>query len=239
METGWDILFFWVARMIMLGLYVTNEVPFHYVFLHGLVRDKDRQKMSKSKGNVIDPLGVVDLYGADALRTALVFGTGPGKDIIISEEKIIGQKRFANKIWNATRFVLQNQPPNALGNLSQNLLSKSKNLTTADKEILRGLRKIIKEATRDLDNFQFHEAIQKIRQFFWHSFCDIYIEKSKKQLLNNKEKKNTQRVLLYVLLTSIKLLHPFMPFITEEIYQKLPLKKKKKCLMVENWPSVI
>jgi len=236
LETGWDILFFWVARMIMFGIYCTKKVPFRYVYLHGLVRDKDRQKMSKSKGNVIDPLGVIDLYGADALRMALIFGTSPGRDVIISEDKIISQRKFTNKIWNATRFVL-----GQIGNSKfQNLKSKvkSKNLTKADKKILKALNRMVKSVTKNLDNFRFHEAAQNSYHFFWHEFCDYYIEESKKQLQDKKSKDQTLNILLYVLLACLKLLHPFMPFITEEIYQKLPLKDKKKCLMVEQWPKV-
>ncbi len=235
METGRDILFFWVARMIMLGIYTTNKIPFHKVYLHGLVLAKDRQKMSKSRGNVIDPLGVAELYGSDALRMALVFGTSPGRDIVISEEKIITQKKFANKIWNASRFVLANKP---LQIYPDNKLISPDNLTKADKDILKQLDKTIKSVTKDLDNLQFHEAAQNSYHFFWHKFCDKYIEKSKNQILNAKnEKENTQKILLYILLNSIKLLHPFMPFITEEIYQQLPLKNKKKCLMAETWPE--
>ena len=238
METGRDIIFFWVARMIMLGIYATNKIPFHKVYLHGLVLAKDRQKMSKSKGNVINPLGVADLYGSDALRMALIFGTSPGKDVVISEEKIITQKKFANKIWNATRFVLANKPSNIYP--ENKLLSINKNSTKADGEILKQLDKTINSLTNNLDRFYFHESAQDIYHFFWHKFCDQYIEKSKKQILNaknGKEKENTQKILLYILLNSIKLLHPFMPFITEEIYQQLPLKNKKKCLMAETWPK--
>ncbi len=235
METGWDILFFWVARMIMLGIYCTGKAPFRYVYLHGLVRDKDRQKMSKSKGNVIDPLGVITLYGTDALRMALVFGTGSGKDTIISEEKIIGQRKFSNKIWNATRFILMNKPP--LINTDKKLIGTDKNLTGADKKILKVLEKTIKSVNKDLENFRFGQAAQTLYHFFWHDFCDKYIEKSKSQMSNVKTKENTQKILYYVLLTSLKLLHPFMPFVTEEIYQKLPLKNKKKCLMIETWPN--
>jgi len=238
METGRDILFFWVARMIMLGIYATNKIPFHKVYLHGLVLAKDRQKMSKSKGNVIDPLGVAELYGSDALRMALVFGTSPGRDVVISEEKIITQKKFANKIWNATRFVLANKPLEIYP--ENKLVSANQNLTKADKEILKQLDKTIKSITKNLDKSYFHESAQDTYHFFWHKFCDKYIEKSKSQILNaknKKEKENTQKILLYVLLISIKLLHPFMPFITEEIYQQLPLKNKRKCLMAETWPK--
>ena len=222
METGWDILFFWVARMIMLGIYCTGKPPFKYVYLHGLVRDKDKQKMSKSKGNVIDPLGVIDLYGADALRMALVFGAGPGNDIIISEEKIIGQRRFSNKVWNASRFVL--------GQISKTQDTNYKIKTVYDKKILAELNKTTKAVTKALDDFQFHQAAETIYHFFWHTFCDKYIEES-------KEQPNLQ-LLLYVLITSLKLLHPFMPFLTETIYQLLPSKAKPdKALIISPWPK--
>ena len=257
LETGWDILFFWVARMIMLGIYSTQKIPFRYVYLHGLVRDKEHQKMSKSKGNVIDPLGVIDLYGADALRMALVFGTSPGRDVIISEDKIVSQRKFTNKIWNASRFVLTNKPSQINADLpaqiskkfvAGKLINADKNLTKADKKILKELDKTVKLVTKNLDDFQFHEAAQNSYHFFWHEFCDYYIEESKKQLqvpdikhprskASLLRRRQTLNILLYVLLTSLKLLHPFMPFITEEIYQKLPLENKRKCLMVEPWPS--
>ena len=236
METGYDILFFWVARMIMLGIYCTGKPPFKYVYLHGLVRDKDRQKMSKSKGNVVDPLGVIDLYGADALRMALVFGTGAGRDIIISEEKIIAQRRFANKIWNAARFVLQ-----SFGSDKGFLKMKKSDLklTKEDKWILSELRKTIKKIDLNFEKFQFHQAAGEIYNFFWHKFCDKTIEDVKKRLLNSKDPKDklTGKWILYqVLLASLKLLHPFTPFITEEIYQMLP-GKPKKALIVEDWPK--
>jgi valyl-tRNA synthetase len=236
METGRDILFFWVARMIMLGLYATGEVPFHKVYLHGLVLDKDKQKMSKSKGNVIDPLGVAEIYGSDALRMALVFGTSAGRDIVISEDKIMAQKKFANKIWNATRFILLNEPK--IVKNKNNFLSEIKITTPADKKILKSLQITIKKVNKNLEDFKFHEAAQTIYHFFWHQFCDIYIEESKKQMGTVQEKENTQRILLYTLLASLKLIHPFMPFVTEEIYQHLPLKNKKECLMAEEWPQL-
>ncbi|MFH0788744.1 MAG: class I tRNA ligase family protein, partial [Pseudomonadota bacterium] len=229
METGWDILFFWVARMIMLGIYATGKPPFKHVYLHGLVRDKERQKMSKSKGNVIDPLGVIDLYGSDALRMALVVGNTPGSDIVISEEKIRGYRNFANKVWNASRFVLMQMPDSKAQTGKLNL--KSKKLTPADKKILKSLKDTNKLATKHIENFRFDLAANKLYHFFWHNFCDIYIEKFKFQ------KAKSQNVLLYALLNSLKLLHPFLPFITEEIYQKMPLKNKKECLMIESWPK--
>lgn len=231
METGWDILFFWVARMIMLGLYVTNEVPFKYVYLHGLIRDKDRQKMSKSRGNVIDPLGVIDIYGADALRMALIVGNTPGNDIVIYEEKIRGYRNFANKIWNASRFVLMN-----LNDFNPKAKPK---LTKNDEKTLNNLKKMAKEITKLMESFRSYKAAEKLYHYFWHTFADKIIE-SQKERLNNagkKERRASQYVLLEVLKTNLKLLHPFMPFITEEIYQKLPaIRNKKKCLMIESWP---
>lgn len=235
METGWDILFFWVARMIMLGIYCTGKVPFRFVYLHGLVRDKDRQKMSKSKGNVIDPLGVVDIYGADALRMALVFGTGAGKDIVISEDKIIAHRRFANKIWNAARFALPYLEAN-----TDYLEAKREGLqlTKEDQWILSELKQTIASIDRSFERFSFHQAAEEIYGFFWHKFCDKTIEDVKKRLQNNKNPKDqlTARWILYqVLLASLKLLHPFMPFVTEEIYQTLP-GKPKRALIIEDWP---
>jgi valyl-tRNA synthetase len=230
METGWDILFFWVARMIMLGLYVTGKIPFRYVYLHGLVRDKDRQKMSKSKGNVIDPLGVIDIYGADALRMALVIGNTPGSDPIIYEEKIRGYRNFTNKIWNASRFVLMN--------LSDFNPKNKPNLKNRDKKILKNLKNFSQEITKLMENFRFYKAAEKLYHYFWHTFCDKIIEAEKPRLRseNKKERLASQYLLLEILKTNLKLLHPFIPFITEEIYQKLPLKNKKKCLMIEKWP---
>ena len=238
METGWDILFFWVARMLMLGIYKTKKPPFHSIYLHGLVRDKERQKMSKSKGNVIDPLGVIDIYGADALRMALIFGSNNQNDIVITEENIIAQQRFITKIWNASRFVFWQ-----IGNKKITLLNSRKanltGLTGVDKKILKDLVKITKSVTKNLDSFRFHQAAQEIYHFFWHNFCDIYIEKAKIQIQsakNKTEKENTQKILIYVLVNSLKLLHPFIPFVTEEIYQILPLKNKARALIIEKWP---
>ncbi|MDD5739052.1 MAG: valine--tRNA ligase [Candidatus Pacebacteria bacterium] len=239
METGADILFFWVARMVMLGIYITGKAPFKDVYLHGLVRDKDKQKMSKSKGNVVDPLGTVEQHGADALRMALVFANSPGQDIAFSEDKIIAQKRFANKIWNASRFVLQQantlQTSDVWKSPDIGCLIESK----ADEEILKALQETSKEVTKDIETFQFHEAAQKIYHFFWHTFCDVYIEQTKSQIANCKsqnEKGNTANILLYVLRESLKLLHPFMPFITEQIYQMLP-NKDAKALIIAPWPE--
>ncbi len=229
METGWDILFFWVARMIMFGIYVTGKVPFEYVYLHGLIRDKDRQKMSKSKGNVIDPLGVIDIYGTDALRLALIMGNAAGNDPIISEEKIRGYRNFANKIWNASKFVMMNLE-------GFNALEKT-SLTGDDKKTLKDLEKFVKDTTKDMENFRYYAAGEKIYHYFWHTFADKIIENAKPRLKseNSQDKTSCQRLLLEILTTNLKLLHPFMPFITEEIYQKLPIPDKK-LLMIEKWP---
>ncbi len=219
LETGYEILFFWVARMIMLGLYRTGKIPFETVYLHGLVRDAFGQKMSKSKGNVIDPLDVASKYGADAVRFALVWGTGPGNDLNLAEERIRGMRNFTNKIWNASRFVLsyegQTQPP--------------KSTHPDDKWIMDELNKTIKSVTDSLENFRISQASEAIYEFFWHTFCDKYLEMSKKR------RDEAQPTLLAVLKVSLQLLHPFMPFITEEIYQKLP--EHEKSLMISPWPK--
>jgi valyl-tRNA synthetase len=228
METGYDILFFWVARMIMLGLYATDKVPFQYVYLHGLVRDKDRQKMSKSKGNVIDPLGVIDIYGADALRMALIVGNTPGSDPIIYEEKIRGYRNFINKIWNASRFVFMN--------LDGFESSKKPKLDAKDQKTIKDLKKLSKETTKIMESFKFYAAAEKLYHYFWHTFADKIIEEQKLRLKNPKKRQAAQYILLEVLKTNLKLLHPFIPFVTEEIYQQLPLKKKQ-CLMIEYWPK--
>ncbi len=237
METGWDILFFWVARMVMMSYYRTGKQPFEKVYLHGLVRDKDRQKMSKSKGNVIDPLGVIDTYGCDALRFALIFSTSAGNDIPLAEDKIKGMKHFANKLWNIARYILANVsvpiPPLAEGGLG--------GVTDADKEILTKLNQTIKNTTVHLDNFRLHEAAQEIYQFTWHELADIYVEASKKQLADETLKENTQKLLLHNLINIIKLLHPFMPFITEELWGILgqaDLLGRHDLLIIEKWPIV-
>lgn len=235
METGYDILFFWVARMILMSTYHLEEIPFKRVYLHGLIRDKDRQKMSKSKDNAIDPLGIIEDYGTDALRMAMVFNTGQGNDVVLSQDKVVAQKKFANKIWNASKFVLMNLDQDEQYSLQDlNFSDNSK----ADKNIFKQLQKTTKNITQNIDSFMFHEAAQSIYHFFWDDFCDIYLEKSKEALNNSspKEKNTTQQNLLYVLIHSLKLLHPFMPFVTETIWQELPLKDKQM-LIIESWPE--
>ncbi len=228
METGYDILFFWVARMIMLGLYCTGKVPFKIVYLHGLVRDKDRQKMSKSKGNVIDPLGVAEIYGTDALRIALTIGNMPGQDIIISEDKIRGYRNFINKVWNIARFILLN---------TKGFKASAKyHLSTGDKKILKGCEEMAKKITQLLEKFQFSHAGETLYHYIWHTFADRILEQSKPVLLSRKTRTSRQYVLLEVFVTCLKLLHPFCPFVTEELYQKLLLKNKQKTLLIEKWP---
>lgn len=230
METGWDILFFWVARMVMFSYYRTGKPPFEKVYLHGLVRDKDRKKMSKSKGNVIDPLGVIDIYGTDALRFALIFSTAAGNDIPLAEDKIKGMKHFANKLWNIARFVLANVDKTDW---------KYEIITEADKSINDKLEALKVSATNNLENFRLHEAAQEIYQFVWHEFADIYVEASKLQMKDEALSENTKKLLLHVLINSIKLLHPFMPFITEELWSKMyevNLLAKDPVLMVSKWP---
>ncbi len=228
METGYDILFFWVARMIMLGIYRTGEIPFEYVYLHGLVRDKDRQKMSKSKGNVIDPLGVAEQYGTDALRYALVVGNMPGQDLVVSEDKIRGYRNFMNKIWNISRFILINTedyvPPRTTPKLTKN-----------DQKILKQFNAAVKQITKNMDSFRFSLAAETLYHYLWHTFADKVIEESKPVLQNAKTRKSRQYILISILADSLKMLHPFAPFISEEIYQQFPLKNKKKTLMIEEW----
>jgi len=221
-ETGYDILFFWVAREIMMCLEMTGKVPFKIVYLHGLVRDEKGRKFSKTAGIGFDPLEMVEKYGADALRMALVVGNAPGNDLKIGEEKIIAYRNFANKIWNATRFVLANRELKA-----KNLKLKTTHLD--DKWILKETKKTIRRVTNFIEKYRFDLAAGEIYDFFWHTFCDKYIEMSKKR------REEAQPTLIYVLETSLKLLHPFMPFITEEIWQMLPTKRQP--LIISPWPK--
>jgi valyl-tRNA synthetase len=224
METGWDILFFWVARMIMLGIYATGEIPFKTVYLHGLIRDKDRQKMSKSKGNVIDPLAVIDQYGADALRMALIVGNLPGNDIVISEEKIKGYRNFSNKVWNAARFVIQN---------THDFDALKADLTVKEEAELKQLDVLIEKVTEMIEKFDFAHAAETLYHFFWHTFADKIIEESKLGLDTPENRSATQAMLLIMLKTQLKLLHPFMPFVTESIWQIMD----KNFLMAQEWPQ--
>ncbi|MFC1626045.1 valine--tRNA ligase, partial [Patescibacteria group bacterium] len=221
MDPSYDILPFWVIRMLMLGPYKTKQVPFRNVLLHGLVRDKHGVKISKSKGNVIDPIDMINKYGADALRVALIWGSLVENDNSVSEENINGQRKFANKVWNVARFVLDNH-----------ILSKPKQKITNpdDKWILSELNKTNIKVTKSLDEFRLNEAAEEIYDFIWHKFADVYIESTKTR------RDEAQPTLLTVLNTSLKLLHPFMPFVTETIWQEA---KNEKLLINESWPKKI
>lgn len=227
METAGDILFFWVARMVMLGIYRTGQIPFHTVYLHGLIRDANRQKMSKSKGNVISPLQMSEKYGTDALRMALIVGNTPGTDMALAENKIKAYQHFSNKLWNITRFILQNTED----------ATKDVKLIPNDIEIINNFKKLTTEITDDMENYRFHLASEKIYHFVWHQLADKIIEESKPILVgeNQELKQSRQKLLNQLLEGSLCLLHPFMPFITETIWQSLP-SKQKKLLMIESWP---
>jgi len=218
METGYDILFFWVARMIMMGIEDTGDVPFRVVYLHGLIRDEKGEKMSKMKGNVLNPLTAIDQYGCDALRFALTTGTAPGNDLNMGEHRLEAGRNFANKIWNAGRFVLTSLEKEPITRQSLEKVAKNKLKETEDRWIISRLNGLIKEVDKLMLNFQFGEAESDIHDFLWGEFCDWYIEICKQRL--GKEN-SPMPVLAYVLETSLRLLHPFMPFITEELWQDL------------------
>ena len=227
--TGYDIIFFWVARMIFSGLEHMGEVPFDTVLIHGLVRDAQGRKMSKSLGNGIDPLEVIDKYGADALRFTLATGNAPGNDMRFSDEKVNASRNFANKVWNASRFVLMN--------LSDGLtdVSLPGTLAVEDRWILTKYNALVREVTENLEKFELGLAVQKLYDFIWDVLCDWYIELCKSRLQAGGEASlAAQRVLVYVLGGTLKLLHPFMPFITEEIWQALP--HEGESVMVSDWP---
>ncbi len=228
--TGYDIIGFWVSRMIFSGLAYTGKAPFSKVVIHGIVRDAQGRKMSKSLGNGIDPLEVIEQYGADALRFMLVQGSSPGNDMRYSEEKILAMRNFTNKIWNASRFLLMN--------MTIDEIRLPETLALEDKWILSRLNQVVGEVTYNLEHFEMGVAAQKIYDFIWSSFCDWYIELAKNRFNGDdvEKKKNVENVLAYVLRDILKMLHPFMPFITEEIYQALP--HDKGFLMMQSWPVV-
>ncbi len=235
METGYDILFFWVGRMMILGHYLTGQFPFGEVYLHGLVRDKDRQKMSKSRGNVLDPLGVIDQFGADGLKLALVFGAGIGRDVAISEEKIRGMRNFANKIWNISRFILINLEESGLRPKGLKIEVK----TQTDRELDERLKKTVQRIGREIESRRFHLAAEIIYRFAFEYFAPKYLETSKKQLAEKRLKGSTENNLLVSLTTVLKLLHPLMPSLTETIWQELRGRRlvKEPLLIAAGWPS--
>ena len=236
LETGYDILFFWVARMILMSGFLLEDIPFKKVYLHGLVRDEKGRKMSKSLDNAIDPIEAINKYGADALRMATIVGIGPGNDLIINDEKIKAYKHFANKIWNVSRFVFSNTE-DFDSDLEAELPSK---MVDSDKKYLDELGGLKKDVKKDMDNFKFYLAGEKLYHYFWHRFADVIIEESKNKIksFDEKEKLSSQWTLIHILKESLKMLHPFMPFITEEIWQNAPWNKNGKILMVEEWPKI-
>ncbi|MFT9487646.1 MAG: valine--tRNA ligase [Tepidibacillus sp.] len=230
--TGYDIIFFWVARMIFTALEFTGENPFKNVYIHGLVRDSEGRKMSKSLGNGIDPIEVIDQYGADALRFMLATGGTPGQDLRFHFERVEAARNFANKIWNASRFTIMN-----LGDFSVKDIDLSGTLTSADQWILHRFNETVKDVTRLLEQYEFGEAGRMLTNFIWDEFCDWYIELAKLPLYGDHEqaKKTTKSVLNYVLDRTLRLLHPYMPFITEEIWQHLP--HEGESITLASWPE--
>lgn len=218
-ETGWDILFFWIARMIMMSLYLLKEVPFKAIYLNGLVLDKQGKKMSKSKGTGVDPIPMTEKYGTDAIRLSLVLGTSAGQDFRLYEEKIAGYRNFVNKLWNVARFILSQK---------EKRVEKLEIKTIADKWIISKAQKLIDRVTDHFESYRFSEAGTLIYEFLWHEFADWYLEiaKTEKNVL----------VLHYVLEQILKLAHPFVPFVTEEIWLRWKGDTKKDFLMIQEWP---
>lgn len=229
METGYDLVFKWVPRMVIFGLYLANKVPFHTVYMHGLVNDAQGKKMSKSKGNVVNPKDLTDKYGTDALRMALVVANPPGSDTSLAENKVKGYRNFGNKIWNATRFVL-----NATADLSPEIRDgKAPTLRPEDQKAVDEFNTVLADVTKDLDGYRIHLASEKLYHYFWHTFADVLIEERKKIILDEKNI-SAQWTLRHILMQSLKALHPFMPFLTEEIWR---LIGQKELLMIEKWPK--
>lgn len=229
--TGYDIIFFWVIRMVFSALEQTGKEPFHTVLIHGLVRDSQGRKMSKSLGNGIDPLEVIEQYGADALRLTLMTGNAPGNDMRFYFERVEASRNFANKVWNASRFIMMNLDKAEIPEEMD--LTK---LTQADKWIVSKVNSLAKEVTENMDHFELGIAVQKIYDFIWEEFCDWYIEMVKPRLYNDEDETKTAALwtLQKVLINSLKLLHPYMPFITEEIF--CTLQSTEESIMVSEWP---
>ncbi|PJE69220.1 valine--tRNA ligase [Candidatus Shapirobacteria bacterium CG10_big_fil_rev_8_21_14_0_10_38_14] len=225
LSTARDIINLWVARMIFSGMEFMGKIPFHTVLIHPTVLTKEGKRMSKSLGTGIDPISLIEKYGADATRFGIAYQVMGGQDIHFVEDNIIMGKKFCNKVWNASRFVLMQT--------NGSRTSIKFNFGKSGIPIIRKLDKTIKSVNKDLETYQFGKAAHTLYDFFWHDFCDKFIEEFKNR---GTRKPENQKLLLYVLLTSLKLLHPFIPFITEEIYQKMPIKDRKQCLMIEKWP---
>jgi valyl-tRNA synthetase len=229
LETGYDILFFWVARMILMSTYLLGQIPFKTVYLHGLVRDSKGKKMSKSDGNAVDPVEMIEKYGADALRMSILVGVGPGSDVNFTEDKIRAYKKFANKIWNVTRFVLEQT--------SETDLQKPSLITSQDQAYLDEFQTLLVEITKEIEEYKLYLVSEKLYHYIWHTFADIVIEECKKRIatpISEEDKKSAQYTLRYLLINQLKVLHPFMPFITEEIWQTI--HKDNTMLIVSPWP---
>ena len=229
--TGYDIIFFWVIRMVFSSLEQTGKSPFHHVLIHGLVRDSQGRKMSKSLGNGIDPLEIIDQYGADALRLTLMTGNAPGNDMRFYYERVEASRNFANKVWNASRFIMMNlEKAEVPGQIDAQLL------TGADKWILSKVNRLAKEVTENMDKYELGIAVQKVYDFIWEEFCDWYIEMVKPRLYSETDatKAAALQALKTVLIQALKLLHPFMPFITEEIF--CTLQSQEESIMISSWP---
>ena len=232
-ETGYDILFFWVTKEIMMCLAMTNKIPFKTVYLHGLVRDQEGKKFSKTKNIGFDPLDIIQKYGADSLRMALITGNAPGNDLKIDEEKVIAYRNFTNKIWNAARFIVMNRNIKNQKLKTKNIIKNSK-LEKQDKKMIKIMNNLITSVTKNLDNFRFDLAAGDIYQVFWHEFCDRYIESTK----SRQNDPATKWILLISLKTFLKLLHPFMPFITETVWSRLK-NENEPDLIIAPWPKKI
>ena len=234
--TGYDIIFFWVIRMVFSGYEQTGKAPFHTVLIHGLVRDSQGRKMSKSLGNGIDPLDVIDKYGADALRLTLITGNAPGNDMRFYWERVESSRNFANKVWNASRFMLMNFEQAAEKGISIDGVSLA-DLTQADKWILSKMNRLTKDVTENIDKYELGIAVSKIYDFIWEEFCDWYIEMVKPRLYNDEDKTKAAALwtLKTVLINALKLLHPYMPFITEEIFCNV--QNEEESIMISKWPE--
>jgi len=256
LETGYDILFFWVARMVMMGIELTGESPFSVIYLHGLVRAADGSKMSKTKGNVLDPLDTVEKYGADSLRYSLVTGVTPGQDIPLNMEKIEANRNFANKLWNSCKFVTGNALKDAdeaemeeLGVTGPMSSEEFDKLLLPEKYIVSKAHTLVASVTEDIENYQLGAAGSKIYEFMWDQYADWYIEISKTRLYEGNgggdvvEAKASRRVLVYVLDIILKVLHPYMPYVTEQLWHHLPRGKAGEnqaahALMLSDWPQM-
>jgi valyl-tRNA synthetase len=228
LETGHDIIFFWVARMILMSTYLVGDVPFKTVYLHGLVRDEKGRKMSKSLGNIVDPIMYIDKFGTDALRMAMIVGVGPGSDSNLGPEKIKAYSKFANKFWNIARFVMENKSKDQTPN------TKHQNLDADDQQTLDEIDALMKEITKEMGEYKFYLVAEKLYHYVWHTFADIVIERSKEKISKNAGADSARAMLVIALPTLLKALHPFMPYITEELWHLT--QGDDAILMVEKWP---